>query len=123
MQEGTCVTSTGQAVRLRVNEDQGAKGHGLRVFAGRRLDPFFFDGVRALQTLMTGQLAFAPIGDSRQFRQNVLSIVVEVDIVAVFGADAGPLFAVVGETVTAGFDLRPSGALRPPIDQERRPGC
>jgi hypothetical protein len=102
VQEGTCIASTGQAVCFRVNDEQGRKAHGLRVFAGRRMDPFFFDGVRALKTLMTGQLAFVPVGDSRQFRQNVLSIVVEVDIATVFGADAGPLFAVVGETATAG---------------------
>ena len=66
------------------------------------MDPFFFDGVRAVQTFMTRQLAFVSPGDSRQHRQNVLSIVVEVDVATIFGADAGPLFAVVGETVIAG---------------------
>ena len=38
----------------------------------------------------------------RQHRQNVLSIVVEVDVATVLGADVGPLFAVVGETVIGG---------------------
>ena len=51
---------------------------------------------------MTGQLAFVSPGDSRQYRQNVLSIVVELDIATLFGADVGPLFAVVGETMIAG---------------------
>ena len=101
-QEGTCAASTGQAVSFRVNDEQGGEADGLRVFAGRRLDPFFFDGVRAVQTIVTRQLAFVSPGDSRQHRQNVLSIVVEVDVATVLGADAGPLFAVVGETVTAG---------------------
>ena len=101
-QEGTCTASTGQAVSFRVNDEQGGEADGLRVFAGRRLDPFFFDGVRAVQTIVTGQLAFVSPGDSRQHRQNVLSIVVEVDVATVLGADAGPLFAVVGETVTVG---------------------
>ena len=101
-QEGTCTASTGQTVSFRVNDEQGGKADGLRVFAGRRLDPFFFDGVRAVQTIMTRQLAFVNPGDSRQHRQNVLSIVVEVDVATVLGADTGPLFAVVGETVTAG---------------------
>ena len=32
----------------------------------------------------------------------MLSIVVEVDVATVLGAETGPLFAVVGETVTAG---------------------
>ena len=83
VQEGTCTASTGQAVSFRVNDEQGGKAHGLRVFAGRRMDPFFFDGVRAAQALMTGKLAFVSPGDSRQHRQNVLSIVVELDIATI----------------------------------------
>jgi len=102
VQEGKCTASTGQAVSFRVNDERDGNADGLRIFAGRRMDPFFFDGVRAFKTMMTGQLAFVPVGESRQFRQNVLSIVVEVDIAATFGADAGWLFAVVGETATAG---------------------
>ena len=101
-QEGTCTASTGQAVSFRVNDEQGGQAHGLRAFAGRRMDPFFFDGVRAAQTIMTRKLAFVSPGDSRQHRQNVLSIVVELDIATILGADAGPLFAVVGETMIAG---------------------
>jgi hypothetical protein len=101
-QEGTCTASTGQAVSFRVNDEQGGKAHGLRAFAGQRMDPFFFDGVRAAQSIMTRQLAFVSTGDSRQYRQNVLGIVVELDIATIFGADVGPLFAVVGETMIAG---------------------
>ena len=101
-QEGTCTASSGQVVSFRVNDEQGGKSQGLRVFAGRRMDPFFFDGVRAAQALMTGKLAFVSPGDSRQHRQNVLSVVVELDIGTLFGADVGPLFAVVGETMIAG---------------------
>jgi hypothetical protein len=51
---------------------------------------------------MTGKLAFVSPGDSRQHRQNCLSIVVEVDVATIFGADDGPLFAVVGETAMVG---------------------
>ncbi|MET4428625.1 DUF4331 family protein [Mycolicibacterium sp. 624] len=101
-QEGTCTASSGQVASFQVNDEQGGEGKGLRAFAGRRMDPFFFDGVRAAQALMTGQLAFANPGDSRQHRQNVLSIVVELDIATIFGGDTGPLFAVVGETMIAG---------------------
>ena len=101
-QEGTCTASTGPAVSFRVNDEQGGNGGGLRGFAGRRLDPFFFDGVRAVQTILTGQLSFVSTGDSRQHRQNVLSIVVEVDVATVLGPETGPLFAVVGETVVGG---------------------
>ncbi|PZV16951.1 MAG: hypothetical protein DCF20_07320 [Pseudanabaena sp.] len=102
VQEGTCTASTGQSVSFRVNDEEGGKVRGLRVFAGLRLDPFFFDGVRAVQSMMARKLMFVNPGDSRQNLQNCLSIVVEVDIATLFGADAGPLFAVVGETVTIG---------------------
>ena len=102
VQEGTCTASTSQAVSFRVNDEAGGKNQGLRVFAGRRMDPFFQDGVRLAQTLKTGKLAFVIPGDSRQYRQNCLSIVVEVDIATIFGADTGPLFAVVGETAMVG---------------------
>lgn len=102
LQEGTCTASTGQSASFRVNDEKGGKGQGLRVFAGRRLDPFFFDGVRAVQSLMARKLMFVNPGNSRQHLQNCLSIVVEVDIGTLFGANAGPLLAVVGETVTIG---------------------
>ncbi len=102
VQEGACTASTGQAVSFRVNDEEGGRAQGLRVFAGRRLDPFFFDGVRAAQAIVTGQLAFVSPGNSRQYRQNCLSIVVEVDVATIFGAHAGPLFAVVGETAMVG---------------------
>ena len=102
VQEGACTASTGQAARFRVNDEAGGKAEGLRVFAGRRLDPFFLDGVRIAQVMGSGKLAFASPGDSRQHRQNCLSIVVEADVATIFGADAGPLFAVVGETAMVG---------------------
>jgi hypothetical protein len=102
VQNGTCTASTGQSASFRMNDEQGGRGSGLRVFAGHRLDPFFFDGVRAFQSLMAQKLMFVNPGDSRQYRQNCLSIVVEVELATLFGADVGPLFAVVGETVTVG---------------------
>jgi hypothetical protein len=66
------------------------------------MDPFFFDGVRALETIVTRRLSFAAKGSSTVFRQNVLSIVVELDISQMFNAGDGPLFAIVGETMTMG---------------------
>ena len=100
-QEGSCTASSGQVAGFRVNDEQGGQADGLRVFAGVRMDPFFFDGVKALQTIVTRKLAFEAKGNSTVFRQNVLSIVIEVDVAKIFGSD-GPLFAIVGETVTAG---------------------
>jgi hypothetical protein len=102
VQEGTCTASTGQAVAFTVNEEPVGQAKGLRVFAGRRMDPFFLDGAKVGQSIMTGKLAFESVGNSTQFRQNVMSIVVELDIAEVFAASDGPLFGVVGETVRAG---------------------
>jgi hypothetical protein len=100
-QECTFTASTGQTVSFRVNDEQGAQAQGLRVFAGVRMDPFFFDGRRALQTILTRQLAFAKVGTNTNFRQNCLSIVLELELATIFGTGNGPLFAVVGETAVA----------------------
>lgn len=102
IQEGHLTSSTGQTVAFRANDERGGQAPGLRVFAGLRLDPFFFDGVRMAQTVITQKLAFAPVGTCTVFRQNVLSIVIEAEVATVIGADAGPLFAVVGETARTG---------------------
>lgn len=102
VQEGFCTAPNGQTVSLRVNEEQGGKADGLRAFVGVRMDPFFFDGVKALQTIMTRKLAFEAKGSATVFRQNVLSIVIEVDVAKVFEVSDGPLFAVVSETLTTG---------------------
>lgn len=100
-QVGTCTASTGQAVRFRVNDERVAQDPSLSVFAGLRMDPFFFDGRKAFETLITGKLAFASPGTSTMFRQNVLSIVIEADIGKILESD-GAMFAVVGETLTTG---------------------
>jgi hypothetical protein len=116
VQEGTCTASTGQAVSFRVNDERGGQTQGLHVFAGQRMDPFFFDGAKAGQSLMTRQLAFAKVGNSAVFRQNVLSIVVEVEVAKLFLTGDGPLFAVVGETARAGpITLRLERFGRPEI--------
>ena len=40
---------------FRVNDEQGGCGHGVRVFAGPRWDPFIMDAPAALKTIATGQ--------------------------------------------------------------------
>lgn len=102
LQEGSLTAPTGQVVGFRVNDEQGGRAQGLRVFAGVRMDPFFFDGGRALQTIVTRKLSFVEQGSATVFQQNVLSIVVEFDVAKVLGPDDGPLYAIVGETVTTG---------------------
>ncbi len=99
-QTGTCTAPGGQQVSFRVGDENPAEAHGLRVFAGPRLDPFFIDFVRHITTLAQEELAFRPAeGTNTLEGQNVLSIVVEADT-AMFGSGSGPLLAVVAETVT-----------------------
>jgi hypothetical protein len=101
VQEGTCTAPNGETVSLQVNDEAGVKGQTLRVFAGMRMDPFFFDGPAVLRSVATRQLAFTDPGNSTVYRQNVLSIVIEFEVAAMFAAGDGPLFAVVGETAMA----------------------
>ncbi len=116
VQEGTCTTSTGQTLRFTVNDERGAESDGLRVFAGVRMDPFFFDGRKALETMMTRKLAFSAKGNSTMFRQNALSIVAELDVGKTFAPGDGPLFAIVGETVTTGpMEIRLERYGRPDV--------
>lgn len=101
-QGGTLVVSSGQSVSFRVNDVAGGEGDGARVFAGVRLDPFFFDGGAMGRTMQARRLSFDEVGQSTVFRQNVLSIVTEIEIASVFAPGDGPLFAVVGETARTG---------------------
>lgn len=101
-QYGTCTAPGGQQVSFRVGDENPAEAHGLRVFAGPRLDPFFIDFVRHMATEAQEKLAFRPKGDNALEGQNVLSIVLEVDAAAAFGSGSGPLLAAVAETVTSG---------------------
>ena len=74
----------------------------MRIFAGARLDPFFIDlkGAQATETLE--RLAFQADATNSLDGMNCLSIVVELDVATILGPDAGPLLAVVGETVARG---------------------
>ena len=45
-QEGACTTPAGETVSFRVDDEQGGSGHGVRVFAGPRWDPFIMDARR-----------------------------------------------------------------------------
>jgi Domain of unknown function (DUF4331) len=86
-------------------DDTGALGAlpappagGMRVFAGRRADPAFFDRQGALATLARGRASFT--GQNAFEGANVLAIVVEIDSSA-FAADmtSRPTLAVAAETV------------------------
>jgi hypothetical protein len=101
-QAGRCVTPGGQEVVFRVGDEMAADSLGLRIYAGARLDPFFIALTGVRETRQLGRLMFKPTDTNANEGQNVLAIVIEVDLAAMLGAGAGPLLAVVGETVTSG---------------------
>ena len=102
VQIGTCTAPDGAQVLFQVGDETPTETNGLRLFAGPRLDPFFIDLAGVLAADATEKLAFRPGAANVLEGMNVLSIVVEVDSQAMFGPDSGPLFGVVGETVTSG---------------------
>src|SRR3954451_5984629 len=112
-QVGTCITPAGEAVSFAVNDEQGGWGHGVRVFAGPRWDPFIMDARAALKTIATGELAFTQPGSIFLDGKNVLSLVVEIDNALLGGAD---LVGVVAETLTRGrFNVRIERVGRPEV--------
>src|SRR4051794_25605555 len=112
-QEGTCTTPTGGTVSFRVNDEAGGTGHGVRVFAGARWDPFILDAPAALKTVATGELAFSDAGSIFLDGKNVLGLVVEIDAALLGGAT---LVGVVAETLTRGkFNVRIERVGRPEV--------
>src|SRR5215217_1335437 len=112
-QEGTCTTPAGDAVWFRVNDEAGGSGHGVRVFAGPRWDPFIMDAPAALKTIATGKLAFTDPSSIYLDGKNVLSVVIELDTALLGGAE---LVAVVAETLTRGvFNVRIERVGRPEV--------
>jgi hypothetical protein len=101
-QAGRCVTPSGEEVVFRVGEEMTAASPKLKVFAGARLDPFFIALTGVRETRQLGRLSFKAADTNVNQGQNVLSIVLDLDPGSVLGPDAGPLLAVVGETVTSG---------------------
>src|SRR5438445_2161915 len=90
----------GQTAPFRVNDENGGGAEGLHVFAGQRSDPFFLDGPMAERTIATRQLAFKQVGSDRLYGKNVLGIVLKIEWATLLRG--GPMFAIVGETLTSG---------------------
>ncbi|HEU4501964.1 MAG TPA: DUF4331 family protein, partial [Nitrospira sp.] len=88
-QTGTCRGPLGE-IAVRVGDEAGARGDGVHVFAGCRLDPFFVDQLFSGGLRVTRKIPKIT-GINSVEGQNVLSIVVEVEHAKLFGPDAGPL--------------------------------
>src|SRR3954454_2680992 len=112
-QEGSCTTPAGDTVTFRVNDPEGGEGHGVRVFAGARWDPFIMDAPAALRTIATGKMAFTDPSSIFLDGKDVLSLVVELDTALLGSAE---LVAVVAETLTRGvFNVRIERVGRPEV--------
>jgi hypothetical protein len=106
-QAGSCFLPNGAAVSFLQNEVTASDPSGVRIFAGLRLDPFFMDVPREMETRATRRLAFHAQGINTLAGLNVLSIVVEFDVAAMLGQAPGTMFAVAAEAATAGaFPVR-----------------
>jgi uncharacterized protein DUF4331 len=101
-QQGQLTTPAGETVPFVVNDAQGGRGSGVRVFAGLRSDPFFIDFDALQESLKTGRLAFTEPGRLTGRGANVLGVVIEIECASMLPCDDGPLFAAVGETVANG---------------------
>jgi len=99
-QPGHCRMPRGDTVSFDTNDEQGASGPGLRVFAGQRSEPFFLDVRMIEQTVATRQIAFRKVGADTLYGTNVLAIVLELEWAKLL--DGGPMFAIVCETLRAG---------------------
>lgn len=99
-QEGTCTTPAGDEVTVTVHDRRGGNGGGLRMFAGLVSDPFIFQFEWILETLKTGRLATPKVGKNTMAGSNCLGLIVELERKK--WLPAGPLFAVVGETLAIG---------------------
>lgn len=116
VQRGRCVAPSGLSVDFTVNDPEGGRTDGLRVYAGVRSDPFFIDARRYLESVKIGRLAFKEVGNNDLTGFNVLSLVVEVDCAPLLQGGHGPLFGVVAETVVAGkLPIRLERVGRPEI--------
>jgi hypothetical protein len=100
----TCSSPDGASATALVGDATGggSSRSAMRVFAGARSDPAFFDRQGALATLATGRASFT--GQNTFAGANVLAIVVELNASA-FAPEAGSppsLLAVSAETVRSG---------------------
>jgi hypothetical protein len=101
-QHATCTAPGNITATVNVEDKSGGatSTSPMRVFAGKRSDPFFFDLAGFNATVASGKPSFT--GTNTFDKANVLSLVVEVDAARAFGAGDGGLptsvLTVAGET-------------------------
>jgi hypothetical protein len=98
-QTATCSGPGGMRGQALVGSAAGGSG-AMRVFAGRRADPAFFDRQGTLATMATGRTSFT--GQNAFAGADVLAIVVEMEAATFSDAGVLPMLAVAAETVRRG---------------------
>ena len=99
--KATCSGPGGLKASAVVDDPAGGAPGPMRVFAGLRSDPAFFDRQGALATIASGQASFT--GHNAFAGANVLAIVVEMESRVFDDAGAPPVLAVAAETVRKGY--------------------
>lgn len=113
----TCQSTAGTTVEATVDEVHDVDpSSGLRVFGGRRSDPFFLN-TKWFTSVSEKGVLLEPEDDNGLKDTNVLSIVLEVDLQAELPPGEGSLLAVAAQTTTTDAE---SGATRR-LDRVGRP--
>lgn len=92
----TCKSSSGDVIKNTIGNENGKIHQGIRLFAGKRQDPFLFDS-NWFKTLLFERCIPPSDAANQMSNLNVLSIVLELDISKIAKIHEGSLFAVAGE--------------------------
>ena len=117
-QKITCLAPGGLQITAPVGDPVGGGGAQgpMRVFAGLRSDPAFFDRQGALAMAATARANFT--GQNAFVGANVLGIVIELDTLAAFAATVGAAQDAAVETASGqggGLDAQGGVSMTPPI--------
>lgn len=100
----TCQGHHDKRVRIQVDDTQSKMSDsGLRVFAGRRSDPFFFNS-GWIKDVTRKSVISDPNNNNIMEDMNVLSIVLEINLAKYFGKNPPVLIALAVETLTDDFE-------------------
>ncbi len=119
-----CTAPNGEIIRGRVDQEEGIEAAGIRLFAGRRSDPFLINTDWFASVVFNSEIPSVTTASSDLEGTNVLSIVLELDSSKIFKSQDRHLFAVAGETRHLSDDeYNPDGIIdrlgRPEITNSR----
>jgi len=117
-----CISPSGENIQGMVNKEAGTKASGIRLFAGRRSDPFLFNASWIGDVIFNHSIP-GPTASNDLSGLNVLSIVLELELDQLIRAEDGPLLSIAGEIKRRhkeeGLPLRIDRVGRPEISNAR----